>query len=58
MVIGVARILIPGDKTIFAPSPTKNAEFEEKSRRAQKRERGKALHLLFVTSVYFFEIIK
>jgi len=46
MVISVARVPTLGDKTIFAPSPTKTAEFEVKNRRAQKRERGKVSHLL------------
>jgi len=48
----VARALTPGDKTIFAPPPTKTAEFEVKNRR-KSAEETKALHLLLVTSVYF-----
>jgi len=41
------------DKTIFAPPLTKTAEFEVKNRR-KSAEEAKALHLLFVTSVYIF----
>jgi len=43
VVIGVARVPIPGNKTIFAPPPTKTAEFEVQNRRAQKRGRGKSI---------------
>jgi len=52
VVSSVARVTTPGDKTIFAPSPIKTAEFEVKNRRKIAKE-TKALHLLFVTSVYF-----
>jgi len=50
VVIGVARVSIPGNKTIFASPPTKTAGFEIY---AKARKRQKVLHLLFVTSVYF-----
>jgi len=46
----VARVPTPGDKTTFAPPPTKTAEFEGQNRR-KSAEEAKALHLLFVTSV-------
>jgi len=52
VISGVARVPTPGGKTIFAPPPTKTADFEGKSRR-KSTEEAKALHLLFVTSVYF-----
>jgi len=48
MISGVARVSMPRDKTIFAPPTTKIAEFEVK-----KAEEAKALHLLFVTSIFF-----
>jgi len=44
---GVARVPTPGDKTIFAPPPTKTTEFEVKNWR-KIAEEAKALHLLFV----------
>jgi len=43
MVIGVERVPTPRDKTIFAPPPTKTAEFEVKNRCAQKRGRDKSI---------------
>jgi len=52
MISGVARVSTPGVKTIFALSPTKTAEFEVKNR-CKSAEEAKAVHLLFVTSVYF-----
>jgi len=52
VISGVARVLKPGNKTIFAPPPTKTAVFEVKNRR-KSAEEAKALHFLFVTSVYF-----
>jgi len=54
VVIGVARIPTPGEKTIFASSPIKTAEFAVQNIGARKSaEEAKVLHLLFVTSVYF-----
>jgi len=44
-----------GDKTIFAPHQQK-LQFEMKNRR-KSAEKAKALHLLFVTCL-FFEVIK
>jgi len=52
VISGIARVPTPGDNTIFAPLPTKTAEFEVKNRR-KSAEEAKALHLQFVTSVYF-----
>jgi len=52
VISGIARVPTHGDKTVFAPPPTKTAEFEVKNRRKCVEE-AKALHLLFVTSVYF-----
>jgi len=52
VISGIARVPTPGDKIIFAPPPTKTAEFEVNNRR-KSAEEAKALHLLFVTSVYF-----
>jgi len=54
MVIGVARVPTPRDKTIFASSPTKTVEFEVQNRH-KSTEDIKVLHLLFVTSVYFLK---
>jgi len=50
MVIGLARVLTPGDKIIFGSPPTNTAEFKVQNRRVKE---AKVLHLLFVTSVYF-----
>jgi len=52
LISGVARVPTPGDKPIFAPPPTKTAEFEVKNKR-KSAEEAKALHFLFVTAVYF-----
>jgi len=55
VISGVARVPTLGNKTIFAPPPTKTAKFEVKNRRKSAKE-AKALHLLFVTSVYFSKL--
>jgi len=52
VISGIARVLTPGEKTIFVLPPTKTAEFEVKNKR-KSAEEAKALHLLCVTSVYF-----
>jgi len=54
VISSVTRVPTPESKTIFAPSPTKTAEFEVKNRR-KSAEKAKALHLLFVISVYFLK---
>jgi len=55
MVIGIAKVPILGDKTIFASSLTKTAEFEMKNRRA---EEAKVLHLLFAVCYFCFYFSK
>jgi len=42
VISGVARVPTPEGKTIFAPPPTKTAEFEVKNRR-KSAEEAKAL---------------
>jgi len=54
VISGIARVPMPGDKTIFATPLTSAAEFDVKNRR-KSAEEAKALHLLFVTSVHFLK---
>jgi len=51
-------VTTPGDKTIFAPPPTKTAEFEMKNRRAQKCGKGKSITFAVSYFCLFFEVIK
>jgi len=53
VISGVATVPTSGDKTIFALTPTKSAEFEVKNIRRNSAEEAKVLDLLFVTSTYF-----
>jgi len=52
VISGIARVPTPKNKTVLAPPPSKTAEFKVRNRRKTAVE-AKALHLLFVTSVYF-----
>jgi len=54
VVIGVARVPTPADKTIFASLPTKTAEFEEQSTR--KRGSGKSITFAVYYFCLFFEV--
>jgi len=58
VVIGVETVPTPGDKTVFAPSPTKTAEFEVKNRRAHKRGRDKSITFAVCYFCLFFKVIK
>jgi len=52
VISGITTVPTPGNKSIFLPPPTKISEFEVKNRR-KSAEEAKALHLLFVSSIYF-----
>jgi len=53
VISGVAKVPTPGDKTIFAPPPTK----EVKNRR-KNAEMAKALYIAVCYFCLFFEVIK
>jgi len=49
---------MPENKAIFAPAPTKTAEFEVQNRRTQKRGRDKGITFAVCYLCLFFEVIK